>query len=406
MSAQQDFRARSSGRMTLALRLLHAAASRLRYGRLEIRYPGREPVTFTGAEAGPSGVLDIRDPGMFRRILSRGDLGFAEAWMDGQWTTPDLAALLGCMERNLEAFTALERGRAVMRWFKALRQRLLFRNNRSGSRRNIAYHYDLGNDFYRLWLDWSMTYSSACFETDDDGLADAQQHKYQRLLAMTGAGPDDHILEIGCGWGGFAIHAARTLGCRVTGLTLSREQHEWAWQQVRENGLEGRVDIRLQDYRDVTETFDHIVSIEMFEAVGESYWPVFFQTLHDRLRPGGRAALQVITIDDAIFDRYRRDVDFIREYVFPGGVLPSPEAFGKLSEEAGLVTVERHFRGTDYARTLAGWAERFRSVEPAVLKQGFDHRFIRMWQYYLAYCEAGFRSGRIDLMQTVVQRDG
>lgn len=405
MSAQENIRPFASARLSLPMRLLLAAAGRLRYGSLTIDLPGRAPKLFSGPHPGPHGTLVIRDPAMFRRVLSRGDLGFAEAYMAGEWTTPDLSELLACLDRNLDAFSTLQRGRAVMRWLQAVRQRFLLRNNRTGSRRNIAYHYDLGNDFYRLWLDRSMTYSAACFEGHADELAEAQERKYAALLAMTEAGPDDHILEIGCGWGGFALHAARVTGCRVTGVTLSREQYDWAWARVREAGLENRVDIRLQDYRDVTSQFDHVVSIEMFEAVGEAYWPAFFRTVHERLRPGGRAVLQVITIDDGLFERYRRDVDFIRHYIFPGGVLPSPTAFEAHGLAAGLHCRQQQFRGGDYARTLAAWAERFRAAEPAVRDQGFDHHFIRMWQYYLAYCEAGFRSGRIDLMQTVLQRD-
>jgi len=405
MSTRHDAQGLSRVRLGLPLRLLQSAARRLHYGSLEIRLPGRPPQLFSAPQDGPHGVLEIHDPACLKRLLKRGDLGFAEGYMAGEWSTPDLASLLKCLDRNIEHFGALERGRTLLRWLKAFKQRILLRNNRVGSRRNIAYHYDLGNDFYRLWLDASMTYSAANFEDDSETLERAQARKYDRLLDLTGAGEGDHILEIGCGWGGFAIHAARERGCRVTALTLSREQHDWARDKAREAGVADQVEIRLQDYRDVRECFDHIVSIEMFEAVGEAYWPVYFQAVHDRLKPGGRAALQVITIHESVFERYRRDVDFIRQYIFPGGILPSASVFERLSREAGLRQRQRSFHGQDYALTLARWDQRFSRVEPAVKAQGFDQHFIRMWHYYLAYCEAGFHNGRINLMQTVLERE-
>ncbi|MCP1727993.1 cyclopropane-fatty-acyl-phospholipid synthase [Natronospira proteinivora] len=403
MSARYELQKMKGARLGLPLKLLLRAARHLRHGSLEIHIPGHPPQLFSGTEDGPHGVLQIQDPSFLKRLLKRGDMGFAEGYMAGEWNTPDLATLLKCLDRNLDGFGVLERGRIMLRWLKVLKQRVLLRNNRSGSRRNIAYHYDLGNDFYRLWLDPSMTYSAANFTDARQDLNAAQARKYERLLDLCGATESDHILEIGCGWGGFALHAARERGCRVTGLTLSREQQAWAREKVREAGLEHRIEIRLQDYRDVSETFDHIVSIEMFEAVGEAYWPVYFQTVHDRLKPGGRAALQVITIDDSEFERYRRDVDFIRQYIFPGGILPSVSVFEQQCRQAGLSLSHREFHGSDYAHTLACWAQRFKQAESSVKAQGFDERFIRMWHYYLAYCEAGFRNGRIDLMQTVLQ---
>ncbi|MEA5445766.1 cyclopropane-fatty-acyl-phospholipid synthase family protein [Gammaproteobacteria bacterium AB-CW1] len=402
MSASKSAQAHASARLSLPVRLLLAAARRLQQGSLEIHLPGMAPQLFSGPVAGPHGVLLIRDTAMFKRLMSGGDLGFAEAWMAGEWTSPDLPALLRCLDLNLDGFKALQRGRAAMRWLRSLRQVLLLRNNRSGSRRNIRYHYDLGNDFYRLWLDPSMTYSSGLFLSPSDDLETAQFNKYQRLLSLSGASAGDHILEIGCGWGSFAIHAARERDCRVTALTLSPAQYEIARARVAEAGLSEKVDVRLQDYRDVAGQFDHIVSIEMFEAVGEAYWPVYFRTLAKRLKPGGRAVIQVITIDEQHFDAYRRDTDFIREYIFPGGVLPSPSRFQSDASEAGLETRKRDFFGEDYARTLRQWAEGFSRVEDDVRKQGFDERFIRMWHYYLAYCEAGFSNGKINLMQTVL----
>jgi cyclopropane-fatty-acyl-phospholipid synthase len=405
MSVQQPLSLTRRARMSVAERLLFGAAARLRFGALEIRMPGQPPRLFSGPEPGPTGVLEIRDRQVFRRLLSRGDLGFAEAYIAGEWTSPDLTTLLMCLGINLDSFQSMERGRAFLRWGQALYQRLARRNHRAGSRRNIAYHYDLGNDFYSLWLDPAMTYSAANYPTGKEDLTTAQLLKYDRLLAKTGAGPGDHILEVGCGWGGFAIRAAQTLGCRVTGITVSREQLAWARQRAEEAGVSHRVEFLLQDYRDLREQFDHIISIEMFEAVGEAYWSSYFQVLRNCLRPGGRVVLQIITIDEQHFERYRKDVDFIRKYIFPGGVLPSPDALAQCYQSAGFHASESEFRGRDYARTLSLWAQRFEASRAQVSEQGFGEDFLRMWHYYLAYCEAGFLSGRIDLLQTVLALD-
>jgi cyclopropane-fatty-acyl-phospholipid synthase len=275
------------------------------------------------------------------------------------------------------------------------------RNSLRGSRRNIAFHYDLGNDFYRLWLDPSMTYSAALFDRPDESLEAAQERKYERMLAQLDASPGQHILEIGCGWGGFACHAA-SRGYRVTGLTLSREQLEYARKRVAQQGLSDRVELRLQDYRKLNERFDHIVSIEMFEAVGEAYWDTYFDTLRRSLKPGGRASLQVITIDEGRFESYRRRADFIQKYIFPGGMLPSVEAFTRHACANGLKLERLDMFGLDYARTLRRWDARVAARSGEIMAQGFDQRFINMWRYYLAYCEAGFRSDRIDLMQVTL----
>jgi len=277
------------------------------------------------------------------------------------------------------------------------------RNHRRGSRRNIAFHYDLGNDFYRLWLDPGMTYSAALFAEPGEPLEAAQGRKYQRVLDRLGARPRAHILEIGCGWGGFAEHAARQ-GFRVTGITLSREQLAFARKRIAAAGLEDRVELRLQDYRDVNERFDHVVSIEMFEAVGEQYWQTYFETVQRALKPGGRASLQVITIDAARYEAYQREADFIQKYVFPGGMLPSVPAFDAAAQAAGLVAHEREFYGRDYADTLRRWDASVCANRHGIAALGFDERFLRLWRYYLAYCEAGFRTGRIDLMQVALAR--
>jgi cyclopropane-fatty-acyl-phospholipid synthase len=329
--------------------------------------------------------------------------------MAGDWDSPDVTALLHCFAANQHALVEVFDGSWLNRLGSLLRHRRRA-NTKAGSRRNIEAHYDLGNDFYRLWLDPSMTYSAALFEPereperDADDLARAQANKYRRLLDLLDASPGQHVLEVGCGWGGFARTAAAA-GLDVSGITLSREQLAWAEAAAAQTPDANRMAFRLQDYRDVTERFDHIVSIEMFEAVGEAYWPEYMAMLKRCLKPGGRAALQVITIADAEFDGYKASPDFIQHYIFPGGMLPTVGRFDSAAADAGLRVVERTFHGMDYARTLAAWRGRFEAALPAVRALGYDERFIRMWRYYLCYCEAGFRDGRIDVMQVALAGD-
>ncbi len=357
-----------------------------------------------GTVAGPSGEIRLLKPMSFaRRIATRGHLGLGESYMAGDWDSPDLTALLHCFAANQHALVEVLEGGWLNRLASLFRHRRRA-NTKAGSRRNIEAHYDLGNDFYRLWLDPSMTYSSAVFTGDTDTLEQAQANKYRRLLDLLNAEPGQHLLEVGCGWGGLARTAARA-GLAVTGITLSREQLAWANAAVAGTPLAERLEFRLQDYRDVSERFDHIVSIEMFEAVGEAYWPAYMAMLKRCLAPGGRAALQVITIADALFDDYKASPDFIQLYIFPGGMLPTVGRFDAAAEQAGLRVLARSFHGLDYARTLATWRARFEAELPAVRASGYDERFIRMWRYYLAYCEAGFRDGRIDVMQVALAGD-
>jgi cyclopropane-fatty-acyl-phospholipid synthase len=285
-----------------------------------------------------------------------------------------------------------------MRLLQVLRHRLN-RNTRSGARRNIHAHYDLGNHFYEAWLDRTMTYSSAVFAPGDNDLASAQTRKYRTLAEALDLKPNHHVLEIGCGWGGFATFAAKEIGCRVTGLTISPSQAAYAREHIAQTGLAERVEIKLQDYRDERGSYDRIASIEMFEAVGEAYWPVFFRTLVERLKAGGRAGLQVITIRQESFEVYRREIDFIRHYIFPGGMLPTLDTMQTLGNRVGLTLQRERAFGLDYARTLVQWRERFRAAWPEIRPLGFDERFRRLWEYYLAYCEAGFRTGNIDVRQ-------
>jgi len=288
------------------------------------------------------------------------------------------------------------------RWIKTL-NRLKHRlqsNTRKGSRKNIQFHYDLGNDFYSAWLDPSMTYSSAIFEQGDNSLEAAQRRKYRKLLNLLGARPGQRILEIGCGWGGFAEIAAAEFGVYVTGITLSEEQFKYATKRIKKAGLDDRVSLRLKDYRDVRKTYDHVVSIEMFEAVGEEYWGTYFSKIHEVLKPGGRAALQIITIDDALYDDYRRDVDFIQTYIFPGGMLPSRSALKAEVARAGLIWGKAKTYGEHYARTLKEWRTRFEDADDkGNLPEGFDENFRKIWTYYLAYCEGGFRGNSINVLQ-------
>ncbi|MCW5718254.1 MAG: class I SAM-dependent methyltransferase [Bauldia sp.] len=362
-------------------------------------FPDGTRKTARGSKPGPSATILVHRMRVVRRMLTRGDVGFAEAFMDGDWSTPDLHAVLDFGYLNEAALT----GPMTASRFVAPLIRLWHRlraNTRAGSRRNIAYHYDLGNEFYRLWLDPTMTYSSAVFDDARPmSLAEAQTEKYRRIIRTLGIGPTHRVLEIGCGWGGFAEIAARETGCTVVGITLSREQAAFARQRMADAGLSDKVEIRIEDYRDVRETFDHIVSIEMFEAVGEANWPVYFAAVRDRLRPGGGAVLQIITVGDERFELYRGAVDFVQRYIFPGGMLPSKAALSREVEASGLAWRGADCFGLSYAETLHRWYDAFVARWNEVHALGFDERFRRMWSYYLAGCEASFKSAACDVGQ-------
>ena len=277
-------------------------------------------------------------------------------------------------------------------------------NSRRQAKKNISYHYDLGNDFYGLWLDDTMTYSSALFQTGQESLETAQTAKYASMVDEMGAVAGDHVLEIGCGWGGFAEYAAKERGLKVTGLTISREQHDFATARMERLGLSDRVEIKMQDYGDETGQYDGIASIEMFEAVGEKYWPTYFEKVSDCLKPGGKAGLQIITIQDQMFEDYRSGTDFIQRYIFPGGMLPPPGKLAEIGKSLGLDLKDQKIFGQDYARTLLEWRQRFRTAWPQIRPMGFDERFKRLWEFYLHYCEAGFRAGNIDVRQLVYEK--
>jgi cyclopropane-fatty-acyl-phospholipid synthase len=388
-----------------ASRVLLSLLARLQHGTLRLVSPGGQIFSFPGELPGPDAELRLSDWGVFTEVMRSGDIGFAEAYIDGRWDTPDLAALLLLAAMNRAVLEKALYGR----WWGGLIFRLrhmLNANSRGGAKRNIHAHYDLGNDFYRAWLDRTMTYSSALFEGQAERtLEEAQVAKYERILATLDIGADDHVLEIGCGWGGFAEYAARTRGCRVLGITLSAEQLRFAGERIRGAGLGDRVGFALTDYRDVAGKFDHVVSIEMFEAVGERYWPAYFSTVRDRLRPGGGAVVQTITIADELFAQYRRGTDFIQQYVFPGGMLPSPDIFRTQAQRAGLRAGGGVAFGPDYAETLKRWRSRYARAAGDLRRFGFDSRFERLWNFYLAYCEAGFRAGSTDVMQVELWRD-
>ncbi len=399
-----------------AARSVFKLLAKLPHGELDVHLPDGSTAHFpqqrsAAASSQTRATIRLHNWRVFERALKSGDIGFAESYIDGDWTTPDLAALLRLFIANREHIEGIVYGS----WWGSLLYRckhLLNRNSRRGSAKNIHAHYDLGNDFYRLWLDPSMSYSAAWFEGRDPAGADlqeAQHAKVRRALREARVAPGSRVLEIGCGWGGLAEIAAREFGAHVKGVTLSTEQLAWAQERMSVAGLAAQADLRYQDYRDLPAEhagapFDAIVSIEMFEAVGREYWTGYFDTLKRCLKPGGRACIQTITIRDDLFERYVKSTDFIQQYIFPGGLLPSPSAFEAEARAAGFVVENRLAFGRDYAETLRRWRDDFLRVEPTVMKLGFDTRFKHIWEFYLAYCEAAFDMGNTDVMQFTLRR--
>jgi cyclopropane-fatty-acyl-phospholipid synthase len=379
--------------------------SKLKNGRLEFHLPDGRIFRAEGTNPGPLGICEVHDPDVFARLIREGDLGFCDAYLEGGWSTPDLQALMDAVHADNDEVYDGFLGMALVRAYEKLRF-WMQGNSKRQAKKNISYHYDLGNDFYSLWLDDTMTYSSALFETGQESTEAAQRAKYAALADKIGVKPGDHLLEIGCGWGGFAEYAAKERGARITGLTISREQHDYAVARMERQGLSDRVEIRMQDYRETEGQFDGIASIEMFEAVGEKYWPVFFSTVRDRLKPGAVAALQIITVQDARWQVYKRGVDFIQKYIFPGGMLPCPSVLRQQVEAAGLQFSGSHEFGESYSQTLRRWHETFNERWDDVAAQGFDDRFRRMWNFYLTSCAASFHSGNTDVTQISVTRPG
>jgi cyclopropane-fatty-acyl-phospholipid synthase len=375
-------------------------AAGLQRGSLDVALPDGRRFVFRAAEDGPAAVLFIRDFRFARRFAGGGDIGMGESYFMGEWDSPDVTEFIRLFAVNAQMIQNLLVDRPIARWVQQFRH-WLNKNTKKRARKNIHAHYDLGNRFYESWLDQTMTYSSGIFEPGDNDLSTAQLRKYRSLASKIDLRPEHHLLEIGCGWGGFAEFAARDIGCRVTGLTISQEQFDFAKQRIAAAGLADLVTLKLQDYRDEKGAYDRIASIEMFEAVGEAYWPTYFRQIDQRLKPGGSAGIQVIMIQDQFFESYRREIDFIRRYVFPGGMLPSPTALANVTTRAGLTLKTETIFGLDYAHTLAQWRDRFREAWPTLTPLGFDERFRRLWEYYLSYCEAGFRAGTIDVRQLV-----
>jgi cyclopropane-fatty-acyl-phospholipid synthase len=376
---------------------------KLRNGRIDFILPDGRTFRAEGENPGPVGICEIHDEDVFARLIREGDLGFCDAYLEGGWSTPDLQALMDAVhEDNDEVYDGFT-GLALLRAYEKMRF-WMQSNSKRQAKKNISYHYDLGNTFYALWLDDTMTYSSALFETGQESTEAAQRAKYAALADKIGAKPGDHLLEIGCGWGGFAEYAAKERGCRVTGLTISQEQHDYAVARMERQGLSDLVEIRLQDYRDVQGQFDGVASIEMFEAVGEKYWPTFFATVRDRLKPGASAAMQIITVQDARWKVYKRSVDFIQKYIFPGGMLPCPSVLRDQVERAGLTFAGSHEFGESYSLTLRRWHATFNVRWDEVSAQGFDDRFRRMWNFYLTSCASSFHSGNTDVTQITVTR--
>ncbi len=380
-----------------ALRRLMA----IKRGVLLITLPEGRTLRIEGSMPGPEAHLVLHNWKIAGRALSSGTIGVAETYMDGDWESPDVTSFLEFFIVNMNIGDRFSNGtQGVLRLIEKLRH-WMRSNTKSQAQKNISAHYDLGNDFYEKWLDETMTYSSALFEDGANDLPGAQKQKYRALAKAAGIKPGDRVLEIGCGWGGFAEFAAGELGCHVTGLTISREQLAYARNRIEKAGLSDKVEFKFQDYRDESGKYDAVISIEMFEAVGEKYWPVYFEKLRDCLKPGGRAGLQIITIRPEAYDNYRSSPDFIQRYIFPGGMLPSEEHLTELGRKSGLEMIGERAFGRDYARTLAVWRDRFRAAWENIVPLGFDERFRKLWEFYLHYCEAGFRAGHINVRQVV-----
>jgi len=388
----------------VARRVGPAVGARVRVGCLTVVLPDGSRWVLGDPSSADQGEIHVHDNAALARMLLGGETGGGEAYVDGLWSSPDLAALLRVAALNRDAL-ALSAGwwRAPLQLRRTIAHRLR-RNTRQQSRRNIAAHYDLGNDFYELFLDETMTYSSAVFASPDQSLADAQRNKNRLIAQGAGLAAGQHVLEIGSGWGGFALYAAGELGCRVTSITISREQHRLARERVRAAGLQDLVDVQLLDYREITGTYDAIVSIEMLEAVGAEYYETFFETCDAALAPGGRMSLQSITFPDGTYEAQRRGANWIQTYIFPGGLCPSLAVIERATRDTRLLVRSVTDIAPDYVRTLRAWRTRFMEQLEAVRGMGYDDRFVRMWEYYLALSEAGFATGVSQDLQIVLEK--
>ena len=389
--------------LPLKMQMILRALLHLKLGSLRLTLPDGRSMLVKGHRPGPDAAVTLHNWNLPQRALTGGTIAVAESYMDGDWESPDAGAFLELFLVNADVGSRFSNGaQGLLRLVERFRH-WMNANTRTGSKRNISAHYDLGNAFYSQWLDPSMTYSSALYSRGANDLRSAQMAKYRALAEATGIGPNDHVLEIGCGWGGFAEFAASEIGCKVTGLTISREQLAFASERMRKAGLSDKVELKFQDYRDEQGRYDRIVSIEMFEAVGEKYWTTYFSKVRECLKPGGRAGLQIITILQESYRDYRDNPDFIQKYVFPGGMLPTREHLSTLGRQVGLTMASDIGFGHDYARTLAEWRLRFWSAWERIVPLGFDERFKKLWDFYFFYCEAGFRARNIDVRQVVYE---
>ena len=378
-------------------------AQSLETGRLDIKLKDGRIFRTTGNQPGPSALIEVHDNDCFARLIREGDLGFSDAYLEGWWSTPDLQAFMDLiLDRNEGIFDGFP-GAGLVRTFEKIRH-WLNRNSKRQARKNISHHYDLGNEFYKKWLDKTMSYSSALFEDGQEPTEKAQIRKYESMVNMMDVKPGDHVLEIGCGWGGFAEYAAKESGLKVTGLTISQEQHDYAVDRMERQGLSDQVSIVMRDYRDETGVYDGIASIEMFEAVGEQYWPTYFKTIRDRLKPGAKAALQIILISENRFEAYRKGVDFMQKYIFPGGMLPSPDALNRQIENAGLIRESSVEFAKSYSQTLRRWHSNFNNKWEDIHQLGFDDRFRNMWNFYLTSCASAFEFGNCDVTQIAISK--
>ena len=404
LTASANNALRLPDRAPASARTVFKLLQQLRHGSLTLQLPDGSVQT-VGDGQGPHASVHLHNWKPFSAALKSGDIGFAESYLDGDWSTPQLATLLGLVAANRHALEDVIHGSWTGRLLYRLRH-LLNRNTKANSRKNIHAHYDLGNAFYKLWLDGTMNYSSGLFRDDmTQDMQQAQDAKVRRALHMAGVRRGHRVLEIGCGWGALAEKATMEFGAHITGVTLSTEQLAWARERLNNKGLGNQADLRLQDYRDIADgPYDAICSIEMLEAVGQEYWPTYFDSLARLLKPGGRACIQSIVIQDKLFDRYIRSTDFIQQYIFPGGCLPCPSALREQAQAAGLKVVDELAFGRDYAETCRRWRADFMARKDDVLALGFDERFIRIWEFYLAYCEAGFDAGDIDVVQYTLVR--
>ncbi len=390
--------------MNKSLKLFFSILSQARYGSIAVFHDEKKLFSHKSPNQGPNSKIIINDFKCIDNFLAKGDIGWAEAYIKNYWETNELSLFLEWGARNFHEFTSYIRGK----WYVILYLRMrhyLNRNTREGSKKNIKFHYDLGNDFYSRWLDKSMTYSSAIFENNKQDLFDAQMNKFQKLADLCSINQNDKVLEIGCGWGAFSIFLAKLRKANVTAITISRKQYEEVKKKVFKESLQNKVNVELTDYRDLNGKFDKIVSIEMFEAVGEKYWPLFFNVLRNNLKVSGKIGLQTITIQDHYYKTYKKFPDFIQTYIFPGGMLPSAQILQRTINQSGLKIIDKNLFGKHYAKTISQWKKSFNASWKDIRDKQFDINFKRLWQYYLSYYEGGFRSGNINVGQFLIGKD-